>query len=188
MSAPDITTLDEARLELLYAKLETPVYNVVYRWLWDAADAQDVVQEAFIRLWRMRDRVELHTVEPLIYKIAVNVAANRRRSRKLWSLVSMDALRGRAGDSRPADEDLAAEQTRRAVRDAIDSLPERYRRVITLCELTEMTYDQIAGALGIAPGTVGSRRNTALAMLRKKLGAWNDTGEDDDEQTQARSL
>ena len=45
---------DEKKLETFYARLEKPVYNVVYRWLWREEDARDVVQEAFVRLWRMR--------------------------------------------------------------------------------------------------------------------------------------
>ncbi len=178
MSSPDTGTLDDTRLELLYARLETPIYNVVYRWVWNEAEAHDIVQEAFVKLWRMRARVNLATVEPLVYRIAVNLAANRRRSRKLWRWVSMDALRASSDSRASADETLAAEQTRRAVRAAIDGLPEKYRRVITLCELTELSYEQIADSLGIAVGTVGSRRNTALQLLRTKLGPLQDDSRD----------
>ena len=49
--------LDEARLEELYTRLERGVYNVVYRWLWDPQESQDVVQETFMKLWRKRERV-----------------------------------------------------------------------------------------------------------------------------------
>ena len=51
--------------------------NVVYRWVWRAEEAQDIVQEAFVRLWRMRERVDLATVEPLVHRIALNLGAQR---------------------------------------------------------------------------------------------------------------
>jgi len=178
MSAPDIDTLDATRLELLYAELEKPMYNVVYRWLWNSAEAQDVVQDAFIKVWRMRTQVDMTTVRPLLYKVAVNLASNRRRSRKLWKLVSLDAVRARPSDAGAADELLEGEQTRASIQRAIDGLPEKYRRVIALCELSDLTYEQIAGILGIAVGTVGSRRNTALSMLRDKLGPLEDETDD----------
>ena len=70
--------MGEEDLEQLYARLETPLCNLVYRWLWSMDESQDVVQDAFVRLWRMRARVDKQTVEPLIYKIALNLAASRR--------------------------------------------------------------------------------------------------------------
>ena len=159
--------LDRACFEALFRRLERPVYNVVYRWLWDASEASDVVQEAFVRLWDMRDRVLPSTAEPLVYRIALNQASNRRRRRRLWRFVGLEATRGERAQS-PADALLGAE-LEESVRAAIDALPEKLRRVVMLCELSEMTYQQVADALGIRVGTVGSRRNAALARLREVL-------------------
>lgn len=175
--------LDEGVLEELYARLETPVYNVVYRWVWNPEDARDLVQEAFIRLWRMRERVRMETVEPLVYRIAINLAANKRRSRKLWRFVSMDALRSRTSSEPTPDDALQREQRAAELRAAIDELPEKLRRVILLCELTDMTHAQIGDALGIPPGTVGSRRHAALKRLEQRLGPIEE--EDDDERLEA---
>jgi RNA polymerase sigma-70 factor (ECF subfamily) len=161
--------LDRAQLEQLYARLETPMYNVVYRWLWNADDARDVVQEAFVKLWRVRARVELDTVEPYLYRIAVNLASKRRRSRKLWRWVSLDKAGARASDTPSARDSIDDEQRRAAVRAAVDALPEPQRRVVMLCEFSDMSYQQVADTLGIAIGTVGSRRNAALAKMRQTL-------------------
>jgi RNA polymerase sigma-70 factor (ECF subfamily) len=138
--------------------------------VWNAEDARDLVQEAFIRLWRMRDRVRMETVEPLVYRIAVNLASSKRRSRKLWRFVSMEALRHRSAETTAADQAIDAEERKAAVRAAMEELPEKLRRVVLLCELTDMTHAQIGEALGIPPGTVGSRRHAALARLEKILG------------------
>lgn len=161
--------LGRAQLERLYARLEKPMYNVVYRWLWNAEDARDVVQEAFVRLWKARARVELETVEPYLYRIAVNLAAKRRRSRKLWRWVSFDASDEHRSGAPSAHDSIESRQRQAAVRAAIDALPESQRRVVLLCEFTDMTYQQVADALGIAMGTVGSRRNAALARMRATL-------------------
>lgn len=166
--------LDQPKLEELYTRLEGPVFNVVYRWLWDEAEARDVTQEAFLRLWGMRGRVEVATVEPLLYRLALNLAKNRQRSRRLWQLLTLEAALDREAPDSPADEALAAHQKQRAVREAVDALPERLKRVVMLCEFSGMSYAAIAEALGVPSGTVASRRNAALKELEARLGPWEE--------------
>ncbi|MCP3977818.1 MAG: RNA polymerase sigma factor [bacterium] len=159
----------EVDLEQLYTRLEQPLYNVVFRWVWNAEEAQDVVQDAFVRLWRMRERVETETVEALVYKIALNLAASRGRSKKIWRWVSLDALRGTAGDARHGDDTLTAGEERARVRAAVEELPHDLRAVILLCEYSELSYEEIARVLAVPVGTVGSRRHRALKRLRRAL-------------------
>jgi RNA polymerase sigma-70 factor (ECF subfamily) len=169
MSGSAAAQLTRQGLEQLYTRLEKRLFNVLYRWVWDPEEAHDLVQESFLRLWRMRSRVEVESIEPLIYRIATNLAANRRRSRKLWRLVTLEAVRSHSSRTPGAEAAIAAAQERQAVRDAIERLPDHQRRVILLCEYSGMTYNQIAEALKLAPGTVGSRRNAALKRLRREL-------------------
>ena len=164
------TALDRPTLEALYVKLEKPMFNVVYRWLWNAGDAQDVVQEAFLNIWKARDGVDLATVEPLLYRAALNLASNRRRSSRLRSFFGLETASDEPSPVRSAEESLASEETRLRVRKAIDALPERLRQVIMLSEYSELTQPQIGAALGIPAGTVGSRRHAALAQLSEQLG------------------
>ena len=171
MDAPAKQTLDEEALERLYLRLEKPLYNVVYRWLWDSEDTREIVQEAFVRLWKIRAKVELRTVDALLYRIALNLASSRRRTRKLWRWVSLETLHDRPATGFSTEADLVRRQEAETVRLAVDSLPEQLRRVVTLCELTDLTHAEIAGILGIRPGTVGSRRHRALRRLRERLVA-----------------
>src|SRR5205814_4813 len=101
-SSPERSALDRPLLERLYAKLEKPMFNVVYRRVWNAGDAQEIVQEAFLNVWKARDKVDVVTVEPLLYRSALNLASNRRRSSRLWRLVGFEA----AGDP-PGGDDLS---------------------------------------------------------------------------------
>jgi RNA polymerase sigma-70 factor, ECF subfamily len=165
-----VETIDDAAVEALYAELERPVYNVVFRWVWDREEAREVVQEAFVRLWRMRARVEPATVRPLLYRIAVNLASNRRRWRRLRRVVALERAPAAApAPSRAADEAMEREQRQAAVRSAVEALPERLRRVVTLCELAGLSYAEVAAILEIPAGTVASRRNAAMERLRSVL-------------------
>jgi len=159
----------EHDLERLYARMEKPLYNVVFRWTWKPEEAQDIVQETFVRLWRMRDRVKMETVEPLVYRIALNLASSRKRSARLWRWVSLEALRETGTPAPSAEDTLSADEQSRLVRAAVDALPEDLRRVVLLCEYSELSYDEIAASLSIPAGTVGSRRNRALRRLKRQL-------------------
>jgi len=160
----------DAELEQLYARLERPVYNVVYRWVWNPEEAQDIVQEAFVRLWRMRERIEPSSVDSLVYRIALNLAASRVRRRKIWRMVSLEALRGGTSSESGPEGALAADEERTRVRAAVLALPDDLRQIVMLCEYSELSYAEVGRTLGIPVGTVGSKRHRALKLLREKLG------------------
>jgi len=159
-----MTGVDEASWVELYRVLEKPLYNVVYRWLWDRMESQDVVQEAFLRCWRARGRIRPEGFNAFVYRTALNLASNRRRRKKLWRFVSLDAW-----SEEPASQHDGAPILSRRTQRAIDELPERLKRVLLLCELAGMSYGEIAAVTGVREGTVGSRRSRALALLRKRL-------------------
>jgi RNA polymerase sigma-70 factor (ECF subfamily) len=163
------TGLDEEALVRLYERLERPLFNVAYRFVWTAPDAQEVVQETFLRLWRMRERVRIESVEPLLYRIAINLATSRLRRRRLWRWVSLEALRERAAPGPGAEAQAVAAQQQARMRGAIEALPPDLRSVVVLCELGGLSYAQVAEALGIPAGTVGSRRHRALERLQREL-------------------
>jgi RNA polymerase sigma-70 factor, ECF subfamily len=162
--------LDEALLEQLYVKLEKPIFNVVYRWVWSSEEAQDITQDAFVRVWRARDRVDVTTVEALLYRTALNLASNRRRARRLWGWLGIDSQGDARSEAPSADQALDAARRREKVRAAVEALPEKLRRVVVLSEFSELSHAEIATILGVPPGTVGSRRNTALRLLAEALG------------------
>ena len=160
---------DRAALEALYTRLERPLYNVVYRRLWHREDAMDVVQETFVRLWRARGRVRVETVESMTWRIALNLASNRRRSRRLWGWVPFVVERDERGSGPSAEAALATAQREAAVRRAVDELPEKLRDVMLLCEFSGLSHGEVAATLDIPVGTVASRRHLAAARLRGEL-------------------
>ncbi len=158
-----MTSVDKAQWIDVYRRLEKPLYNVVYRVIFDRAESQDVVQETFLRCWRRKDDIRADGFKALLFRTALNLARNRRRSVSLWRMVGVAELDDRADES-PANDAIS-----KTMRDALDNLPTASRDVLLLTELAGMTYPEIAAALGIAEGTVGSRRTRALALLRERL-------------------
>ncbi len=160
----------EPELEALYARLEKPLYNVLYRRVWSREEARDLVQETFVKLWRMRRRIVPDTVEPLVYNIAINLARSRLRRKRVLRWLPLEPLAAAFSDPRgEAEPELARDEARTRLREAVLALPEDLRDVVLLCEFSGMSYRQVAEALAIPEGTVGSRRNRALKRLREDL-------------------
>lgn len=168
-----MTGSDEERWNAWYEQLEKPLYNVVYRWLWDAAESQDVVQDAFLRCWRIRHRIEAATFKALVFRTALRIASNRLRRRRLWRFVPLPDPDADDTVTEPRDPnaDVPDELAHRALRSALEELPSSLRRVLLLSELGGLSYGEIAAIMKIREGTVGSRRSRAIAELRRKLAA-----------------
>jgi RNA polymerase sigma-70 factor, ECF subfamily len=152
-------------LEALYVAHERGLYNAAYRYVWNGDDARDIVHDAFIRLWRKRDSIDWARAAGLAYTIVLGLARNRRRAIAIRSALGFMSPQ----PARDVDDALDAARLDAAVRRCIDELPERLRSALVMCQYSGLDYDAIGRALGIATGTVGSRRNEALAKIRSKL-------------------
>lgn len=158
--------LGEGELYACYQRLEKPLYNVLYRWLWQAQDCQDLIHDAFLRVWDRRARVDAARLDALVWTTALNLARNRLRWRALWRSSEPDPQAA-------ADDDPLAETERRIqeqrLRKALDGLPRAMREALLLAEFGGLGIAEIAEVLGVPAGTVGSRKHQALARLRKAL-------------------
>ena len=159
MSGPE-----EAQWVALYASLERRLFNVVYRILWNKAESQDIVQDAFLRCWRSRSRINTEGLEPVLFRTALNLASNRRRSYRLWRFVGLAEAVDNVALTGNGDTILP-----RSVDAAIGALPDHLRRVLLLTEIAGLSYAEVAMTLGIKEGTVGSRRTRAIELLREAL-------------------
>lgn len=152
-------------------RVERGVFNVLYRMLWNAASCQDILHDAFLRLWARRSMLDATHIDALAYTTALNLARNRLRWEKLRHWVGLDAI-----------EDLDAaphvEENRRAdlldLRSALATLDAADRELLLLSEYAGFETAELATMLGIAPGTVGSRKHRALLRLRAHLNGQRD--------------
>jgi RNA polymerase sigma-70 factor (ECF subfamily) len=99
----------------------------------------------------------------LLFRTALNLASNRRRRDRLWRMTGLSFV------TELADERAVGDTISKPVRDAFAALPEEMKHVVLLTEIAGMSYAEAAAALGVAEGTVGSRRTRALALLRERL-------------------
>ncbi len=156
------------------------VYTVAYRSALNAEDANDIAQDTFLKIWRslssFRGDCALST---WITRIAISCAcdfARAKRRRAAVSLVTEDAdgeeheIDVPVSDSAALPEEavLRAEEIA-AVREAIASLPEDFRLIVTMRDLGGMSYAEIAETLSLELGTVKSRLFRARAAVKEFL-------------------
>lgn len=157
-------TLREDALYASYRRLEGPLFNVLYRQLWQREECQDLIHDAFVRVWERRERVSEATLDALIWTTALNLARNRLRWRRLWRQEPLDDSAPTPGMS--PEDFLAAHR----VREALGQLPGKSRDVLLLSEFSGMSGQEIARLLGISAGTVASRKHNAVVRLKALLG------------------
>jgi RNA polymerase sigma-70 factor, ECF subfamily len=170
----------EAAYETLIGRFEQPVFNVVSRLMDDPADAADVVQEVFLKVFRnigsFRGDSSLKT---WIYRIAVNEARNHRRwfSRHRRQEVGLEAEPGEnrgyqdylPDPGRSPFEAAVDHETQALVEQALATVNPKFRAALVLREMEGLSYEEIAEILDVSLGTVKSRILRGRDALRKCL-------------------
>ena len=149
------------------------------QWADSRAAAEDLVQEAFVRFWRTRDRA----ADPVAYLFGCLRGCGlerlrgerRRRDRETAAAVPADAP---AGDAwfHPA-QSAERDERRRRIEAALATLPPEQREVVTMKLWGGLSFPQIASAVGVSPDTAASRYRYALAKLRGQLAEEPSRGE-----------
>ena len=178
----------------LIAQYHQPLYSLIARSLQDPADASDITQEVFIKVFRniggFHGEASLRT---WLYRIAVHEASNQRRwwKRHRRQEIAMDApccaqcdadadnepqsLAATLADGGVSPFDQAArDELREHVEAALQQVPEAFRTVVVLREIEGFTYEEIAEILDVNLGTVKSRLMRGRAALRALLAPASD--------------
>ena len=162
--------ITQADLLAAHRRLEKPLYNVLYRWLWQTQDCQDLIQDAFLRVWDQRLAVDGERLDALLWSTALNLAKNKLRWRALWRFgeVAVDAP-GDAREGPLAQAELR--QREQALRRVLDGFDRDSRNLVLLSECAGLSTDELVAVFGCPAGTVASRKHRALARLREELKA-----------------
>lgn len=143
-------------------------FRVAWALLRNRSDADDVVQECFLRLYRKRVWHNIDDERAYLARVVWRIARDRqRRTVREEGGMEMDTIT--AADHSPETAALSNSGIARIHR-LIDALPEEVRQPLVLSTLDEMTSAQIGAALGIPEGTVRTRIQRARMLLRQKLG------------------
>ncbi|MQR01698.1 RNA polymerase sigma factor RpoE [Glaciimonas soli] len=179
---------DKKAFELLVLKYQRKLMRLVSRLVRDQAEAEDVVQEAFIKAYRalpqFRGDSAFYT---WLYRIGINTAKNYLVTQGRRAPTSTEANSEEAEtfddgeqlrDINTPESLLATKQIAQTVNIAMEALPEELRTAITLREIEGLSYDEIAEAMGCPIGTVRSRifraREAIADKLRPLLGTTTD--------------
>jgi len=163
---------DAKAFELLLVRHQRAVYNLALRFLNDPDEAEDVSQEAFIRVYKA---AQTYTPDAKfttwLYTIVKNLCFNVLRGRKSAEIVSVDDEVLPELPSRGEDpvELLSKAQVRETVIRAVNSLPENMRMVVMLSKYHGLQYDEIAGIMGCTVNAVKLRMHRAKSILAREL-------------------
>ena len=148
------------------------VYRLAYRLSGNRADAEDLTQETFVRVFRSLAQYSPGTFEGWLHRITTNLfldGARRKQRIRFEGLADEMAHRLAGSEPTPAqafddshlDDDVQA---------ALKALPPEYRAAVVLCDIEGFSYEEIAATLGVKLGTVRSRIHRGRAQLAQQLG------------------
>jgi len=142
--------------EVLFIRHYPRVYGVLYRLVGRRDEAEDLALEAFLRLWRRQGSVET-TMEAWLYRVASNLGYNALRAKRRRESYEIQAGIQALEDG--GDEDPPARYERREevqqVRRTLRRMTPRQARLLVLRH-SGLSYKELAGALGVAPGSIGT--------------------------------
>ncbi len=167
---------------------QKPLLNYFYRLTWDRQKSEDLAQEVFLRLYRARASYSPQAkFTTYLYRIARNLWIDRYRSKKSSpGETSLDSPIGRergrefrlrdriAAPGRTPQEEAGGRELVRALKSAVDELPEEQRQVFVLAQFQGLPYARISEIMEIPEGTVKSRMHAAVRRLRGLLGGRHD--------------
>jgi len=173
--------LSGANLQLdSFEELATPLFDQLYNfahWLTQNRDeAEDLVQETYVKALKGFSSFQLGTnFRAWIYRILRNTFLTSRKGLKVTMTVPLDFDEQEEEGPEPAIERdtpetlLLARSSHKSLQRAIDELPVHFREVLLLCEVEEMSYQEISETLAVPIGTVMSRLSRARQTLRSQL-------------------
>lgn len=184
----DLKVGSEEAFGILIAQYHQPLYSLIARSLTDPADAADITQEVFIKVFRsIRSFHGDSSLRTWLYRIALHEASNQRRwwsRHKRQELTIDSSLDARGSDDEgvslaatladrggsPFDHAAQAE-LRQQVEEALRQVPEAFRTVVVLREIEGFAYEEIAEILNVNVGTIKSRLTRGRSALRALLSS-----------------
>lgn len=159
---------DMVAFNTMVDRYKSRLMNVIGRMLSSTEEAEDVVQETFVRVYQHRQSFNFqHCFSTWIYTIALNLARNELRKRKKFKFLEISDMQG--NEAEIAVDPEIPNNFPKLLERAVKDLPEKYRAAFILRDVQELAYNEVAVVLDVPLGTVKSRVNRARQMLRERL-------------------
>ncbi|WP_256437882.1 RNA polymerase sigma factor [Aquimarina sp. U1-2] len=145
--------------------------NYLYYKFGNLDQAEDIVQDAFIKLWKNCSKVHLDKAKSYVYTVATNLGISRARHEKVKFNYKDYILHRNTGITNESPEFIALEKEyMQKLKQAIAELPERQREVFLLSRIDKKTYKEIAEISNVSVKAIEKLMHKALATLRKTIG------------------
>ena len=159
--------ISQSEFDQIFLDWYIPVRNSVYYKTGDMQAAEDITQEAFLKVWEKRELINVGTVGPLLFKISRNLFLNTIDHSK----VTMKFITGYQPTQYSEAPDYVLEMNDFDIRlqEAISALDEKNRTVFLMNRIDDLTYNQIAENLGLSVKAIEKRMSKAMAFLKDRL-------------------
>jgi len=168
----DIDAFDQ-----LVQRYEGKIYSVAYRFMGNHADAGDLAQDTFIRMYQALPSFRGDSsFATWLYRVAANACRDELRKRQRRRSVSMDEMIEASPANMPAaasdyspEETAQRHETQRQVQECLNQLSNDHRLILVMREIQGLSYEEIASVLDCSLGTVKSRISRARNALKEKI-------------------
>jgi RNA polymerase sigma-70 factor, ECF subfamily len=169
---------DQEAFAQLVQRYQRLVFNLVYRMLQEYEEATEITQETFLAAWQGLPAFRGDARFPTwLYRIAYNCSLKqlelRKRDRALQVALEAERTLGNANDEQRENAELDARDRQLLVQEHLSHLPTKYRIVLILRHLQEMTYDEMAEILTMPIGTIKTHLFRARNLLKERLQSLN---------------
>jgi len=169
---------DKNAFEKLFVRYKSKLYSYIFRFFGDAAMAEEIFQETFLRVYRYSPRYKpIAKFTTFLYRIATNLCLNELKRQRMVPMYFLGGLKDRQegqktlieddieSQSRSPEERIFAAEVQQHLQTALNLLPEAMRVTLLLSELEGKKYDEIAAIMNCSVGTVKSRVNRSRTKL-----------------------
>ena len=159
----------ESQFDVFYTEHALALRNFLYYKFGDADQADDVLQESFIRLWKNCAKVTLESAKGFLYKIATNLSISVKRSEKVKLKYEERMVQSGLDHESPEFRILEKEFLEKLT-NAISILPDKQREVFLMNRVEKKTYKEIAELSGVSVKAIEKSMHKALLKLRAQIG------------------
>jgi RNA polymerase sigma-70 factor (family 1) len=160
---------DEAAFEQVFRHYYAPLCRYAMRFVFESAEAEEVVQQVFTRIWERRAEMNITvSLKSYLYRSVHNGCLNLKQKRQNEMRYRETQLRVVHASSEPLTE-MRGRELEKAIANALKVLPEQCRKVFELSRFEELKYREIAETLGISIKTVENQMGKALRIMREQL-------------------
>jgi RNA polymerase sigma-70 factor (ECF subfamily) len=165
-----LTAGDEAAFDLIYEAYSSKVYRLAFRFLKDAQQSEEIVQECFINLWTSREKLNaLGDIWLYLYVIAKRLSLNSLRQMCQSRELSDQLVNRIATVHNDTEEDMLVSDLEQFTERIINKLPRQQQLIFRLSRVEHLTHKEIADQLQISPNTVKNHMVEALKTLKSQL-------------------